>query len=215
MSGNHRICLFLILLLASGRAIAQNSINDTIRIGVISVNGNDAPIILLPDFSFNDQSLSAADRIRRDKLRNDIFVTYPYAITAAAILKDVNANLDKIDSRRDRKKYLKSIDKTLDAAFKDPLKNLSIDQGHVLIKLIDRQTGQNCYSIIKELKGGFSAMVWQSVGVFFNNSLTRDYDPDGDDREIEAMVKDLEASNAYRYQVYQQNQLLKKIAKQK
>jgi uncharacterized protein DUF4294 len=85
----------------------------------------------------------------------------------------------------------------------------------VLIKLIDRQTGQNCYSIIKELKGGFSAMVWQSVGVFFNNNLTRDYDPEGDDKEMEGFIKDLEASNVYRYQLYQQDQMLKKIAKHK
>jgi len=216
MTGKLRICLlFAIPVLISVKAGAQGSINDTIRVGVISANGQDVPLIFLPEFVFNTPSLDPEDRKKREKLRNDIFVVYPYAITAAAILKNVNANLDQLDSRKERKRYLKSIDKTLDQAFKDPLKNLSIDQGHVLIKLIDRQTGQNCYSIIKELKGGFSAMLWQSVGVFFNNNLTRDYDPEGDDREMEAFVRDLEASNAYRYQLYQQDQMLKKIAKHK
>jgi Domain of unknown function (DUF4294) len=208
------ILLFFTLTAISG-ARAQLSANDTIRVGVISVDGIDRPVILLPESAVNATYFDDDDRKRRNELRNNVFVVYPYAIAAAAILKDVNANLDKLDGRRDRKKYLKSIDKTLDAAFKEPLKNLSIDQGHILIKLIDRQTGQNCYSIIKELKGGFSAMIWQSVGVFFNNNLARDYDPEGADRELETFVKDLETSNAYQYQLYQQQQLMKKIAKQK
>jgi hypothetical protein len=207
------LLLFAIPVLMSMQTGAQTSVNDTIRIGVISENGHDIPMVLLPEFETKADYINAEDRKRRDKLRSDIFVVYPYAIAAATIFKDVNDNLDKLDRRRDRKKYLKSIDKTLDNTFKEPLKNLSIDQGHILIKLINRQTGQNCYSIIKELKGGLSAVVWQGVGVFFNNNLNRDYDPEGDDKEIETFVKDLEASNSYRYQLYQQEALLKKIRK--
>jgi len=205
--------VFLAWLMTPCKTYAQNSVNDTIRLGAVTENGKTYPMILLPEFITTGSFIDASERIRRDKLRNDIFVVYPYAITAAAIFKEVNTNLEKLDGRRSRKKYLKSIDKSLDVAFKEPLKNLSIDQGHVLIKLIDRQTGQNCYSIIKELKGGFNAMLWQSVGVFFNNNLTRDYDPEDKDREIEAFVKDLESSNSYRYQLYQQQALLKKVAK--
>lgn len=146
-------------------------------------------------------------------MRNDIYITYPYAITAAALLKDLHDSLEIMDRRRDRKHYIKDIDKKLDHIFKDPLKNLSIDQGHVLIKLINRQTGQNCYSIIRELKGGISAVVWQGVGVMFNNNLRHDYEPEGKDMEMEAMVKVLEGSNNYRYQLYMQDVLMKKIAK--
>jgi hypothetical protein len=210
----HRIwLLFALPALISIQAGAQTSVNDTIRIGVISEKGQDVPMILLPEYEIKAEYLNAGDRIRRDKLRNDIFVVYPYAIAAATIFKDVNDHLDKLDGRRDRKQYLKSIDKTLDNTFKEPLKNLSIDQGHILIKLINRQTGQDCYSIIKELKGGFSAMIWQSAGVFFNNNLRHEYDPEGDDKEVETFVKDLETSNSYRYQLYQQEALLKKIRK--
>jgi hypothetical protein len=184
--------------------------NDTLRLGSITENGAVYPIVFLDEFILKDRLGSPEDRARRNRLRNDIFIVYPFAITAASIFKDVNENLEKMDRRHDRKKYLKTIDKSLDVAFKEPLKNLSIDQGHVLIKLVNRQTGQNCYSIIKELKGGINAMVWQSVGVFFNNSLTREYDPEGRDKEIETMVKELEASNNYRYQLYMQQALLKK-----
>jgi hypothetical protein len=204
------LIISVMLLFKAHVVSAQISVNDTIRVGAIMENGQIVPMVLLPEFVKPAQLMDPAERTRREKLRSDIYVTYPYALTAATIFKEVNDNLDKMDARRDRKKYLKTVDKKLDRVFKEPLKNLSIDQGHVLIKLINRQTGQNCYSIIKELKGGFSAVVWQSVGVFFNNSLTRNYDPEDGDKEVESIVKDMEASNAYRYQLYQQEALLRK-----
>jgi hypothetical protein len=99
----------------------------------------------------------------------------------------------------------------LDATFKEPLKNLSVDQGHVLVKLINRQTGRNCYSIIRELKGGLNAVLWQSVGVLFNNNLRHEYDPEGKDKELESLVQVLEGSSNYRYQLYLQQEMMKKI----
>ncbi len=207
------ICLTMICLLAGGAAVAQQGVNDTIRLGATMENGVAYPMVFLDEYVKIGPYINAEDRIRRDKLRRDIYVVYPYAITAATILKDVNGNLEKMDGRRERKQYLKAVDRQLDAAFKQPLKNLSVDQGHVLVKLINRQTGQNCYSIIREMKGGFSAVLWQSVGILFNNNLRHDYDPADEDQEIEAMVQVLEASAAYRYQLYAQNELMKKVPK--
>lgn len=205
--------LLVLLILAGGRLPAQESVNDTIRLGATMVNGVNYPTIFLPEFEKTGVYIDGQDRIRRDKLRRDIYVVYPYAITAATIMKDVSATLDTLDRRRDRRRYLKSVDRQLDIAFKEPLKNLSVDQGHVLIKLINRQTGQNCYSIIRELKSGLSAVVWQSVGLMFNNNLRHNYDPTDKDMEIEAMVQILEGSTNYRYQLYMQAELLKKVPK--
>ncbi len=202
-----------LILLSLSAAVSAQSGNDTLRVGAAMYNGVSIPAGLLPEINITSTFIDAAQRAKMNKLRNDVYVTYPYALAAAAILKDVNANLDKMPDRRSRKKYLKEIDRQLDQTFKTALKNMSIDQGNVLIKLIDRQSGQNCYSIIKDMKGGFSAMVWQSVGVLFNNNLARDYDPEDRDKDLEGIVKDLEASNAYRYQLYQQEALLKKVAK--
>lgn len=208
------LSLFVSMLLAAtGNAMAQESINDTIRLGAITENGKVFPMAFLPEYFKTGLYINSEDRIRRDRLRRDIYVTYPYAITAAAIMKDVNATLDTLERRKDRKRYLKSVDRQLDASFKEPLKNLTIDQGHVLIKLINRQTGRNCYSIIRELKGGFSAVLWQSVGVMFNNNLRRDYDPEDKDKEMENMVEILEASANYRYQLYLQQEMMKKVPK--
>jgi hypothetical protein len=208
------LCLCVGMLgAATGNAIAQESKNDTIRLGAITENGRVYPMAFLPEYFKTGLYINGEDRIRRDRLRRDIYVVYPYAITAAAIMKDVNATLDTLERRKDRKRYLKSVDRQLDASFKEPLKNLTIDQGHVLIKLINRQTGKNCYSIIRELKGGFSAVLWQSVGVMFNNNLRRDYDPEDKDKEMETMVQILEASANYRYQLYMQQEMMKKVPK--
>lgn len=192
---------------------AQQSAYDTIRVGGTIINGFNYPTAFLPEFEISSTFINPADRLRRDRLRRDIYIAYPYAITAAAILKDVSHTLDSLDGRRDRRRYLKEIDRQLDASFKEPLKNLTVNQGHVLIKLINRQTGQNCYSIIRELKSGFSAVVWQSVGLMFNNNLRQNYDPTGRDQEMEAMVQILEGAANYRYQLYMQAELMKKIPK--
>lgn len=190
-------------------ASGQVSVNDTIRLGAITEAGHTYPMIFMDEVVVRGVMIDPEERNRRNKLRNDLYAAYPYALAAASILKDVHANLEKLDDHRARKRYLKSIDRTLDATFKAPLKSLTIDQGHILVKLIDRQTGQNCYSIIREFKGGASAFVWQSVGVFFNNNLVREYDPQGRDKELEAFVQELEASNFYRFQIYQQQALLR------
>jgi len=201
------------LLSASGRCIAQEGENDTIRLGAVIENGKTYPMAYLPEFIKTGLYIDGETRLRRDRLRRDVYVVYPYAITAASIMKDVNASLDTLETRRERKRYLHSVDRQLDATFKEPLKNLSVDQGHVLIKLINRQTGQNCYSIIREMKGGLSAVLWQSVGIMFNNNLRHEYDPEGADAEMESIVKVLEGSTNYRYQLYMQDELMKKVPK--
>ncbi len=211
MTRSQLILLLLVIVLCAARVSAQVGVNDTIRLGAIIENGIAYPMILLPEFEKTGDILNQEEKRRREKLRNDIYVVYPYAITSAAVFNDIHKNLETMDRRRDRKQYLKAMDKNLEAAFKQPLKSLSIDQGHVLIKLINRQTGQNCYSIIKELKGGFNAMVWQGVGVMFNNNLIREYDPEGRDKEVEHYVRELEASMHYRYQLAQQEALLRKV----
>ena len=92
------------------------------------------------------------------RLRNAIYVTYPYARKSGYIINEINAKLAGVTDKEERKKYLKTREKELKKEFADPLSNLSVYQGKVLMKLINRQTGNNCYEIIKEYKGGFTAV---------------------------------------------------------
>lgn len=139
-----------------------------------------------------------AKRREWNRLRNAVYVTYPYARKAGYIINDINAHLASIKDSRDRKKYIQSREKELKKEFSDPLTNLSIYQGKVLMKLINRQTGNNCYNLIREYKGGFSARFWQTVAFFFNSSLKQPYDARGEDKVIEDIVQELERMYGYR-----------------
>lgn len=136
------------------------------------------------------------------RLRNAVYVTYPYARIAGQTINDINLNLQGVSAKKDRKKYIKSREKELKKQFSDPLENLSVYQGKVLMKLINRQTGNNCYEIIKEYKGGVNARFYQTVAFFFGSSLKQDWDlSDPVDRQIENIVKEIDGiwyNNPYR-----------------
>lgn len=129
------------------------------------------------------------------RLRNAVYVCYPYARTAGVTINDINARLAGISSKKERKDYLKSREKELKKQFSDPLSNLSVYQGRVLMKLINRQTGNNCYELIKEYKGGLNARMYQTVAFFFGSSLKQDWDiTDKNDRQIENFVKEIDGA---------------------
>jgi Domain of unknown function (DUF4294) len=126
------------------------------------------------------------------RLRNAVYVTYPYARKAGLIMNEMNAKLALLSSDGERKSYIQSREKDLKREFTTPLESLSIYQGRILMKLINRQTGNNCYNIIKDYKGGFTARFWQTVAFFFGSSLKQPYDPKGDDQAIETIVQEVE-----------------------
>jgi hypothetical protein len=129
------------------------------------------------------------------RLRNAVYVTYPYAKKASYIINDVNRNLNAIKDPTARKKYLSSREKELKKEFTAPLTALSVYQGKVLMKLINRETQNSCYNIIKEYRGGFSARFWQTIAWVFGSSLKQDYDPKGEDADMEMIV--LEVARMY------------------
>lgn len=126
------------------------------------------------------------------RLRNAVYVTYPYARKAAFIINDINYKLAKIPKKGDRKRYIKSREKELKKQFADPITNLSVYQGKVLMKLINRQTGNNCYEILKEYKGGVNARVFQTVAFVFGSNLKQPYDAHNNDSDIERIVMEVE-----------------------
>ena len=126
------------------------------------------------------------------RLRNAIYVTYPYARKAGAIMNEMNAALAAMKNDNKRKSYIKSREKELKKEFADPLTNLSVYQGKVLMKLINRQTGNNCYEIIKEYKGGFTARFWQTLAFVFGSNLKQPYNASTTEKEMEVIVQEVE-----------------------
>lgn len=211
----HKVVIYILILLTllakTEHSYAQPRGNDTILLGGIVVDKDTFAMVFLEDFYLTGKLPRhlAKQREAYNRLRYNIYKVYPYAIIAAEVLKDVDVNLAKYeDDRKKRKEYLKSVEKELNKRFKGELENMTISQGQLLVKLINRQTGKNCYGIIKELKGGFSAVVWQSVALLFNNSLKREYDPYDRDKEIENIVVELEANYYYKYKYQRQNALI-------
>lgn len=129
------------------------------------------------------------------RLRNAVYVTYPYAKKASYIINDVNHQLLGIKDPVARKKYLSSREKELKKEFTAPLTALSVYQGKVLMKLINRETRNSCYNLVKEYRGGFSARFWQTIAWVFGSSLKQDYNPRGEDAEMESIV--LEVARMY------------------
>jgi hypothetical protein len=137
------------------------------------------------------------------RLRNAVYVAYPYARVAGATINEINRSLQGVDSKKDRKALIKTREKELKKQFSDPLSNLSVYQGKILMKLINRQTGNNCYSIIKEYKGGLNARFYQTVAFFVGGNLKQEWDLKENtmDRQIENIVKEIDGSwygNPYR-----------------
>lgn len=168
--------------------------NDTIPVPAMIFENQYIPGNVLPWMVVSRRYPKHLLRKKREwtRLRNAVYVTYPYARKAGMIMNDININLAKIENKEERKKYLKTREKELKKEFADPLAELSVYQGKVLMKLINRQTGNNCYELVKEYKGGFSARFWQTVAFVFGSSLKQPYEAHAGDREIELIVKEVE-----------------------
>ena len=188
-----RYLIFLIILLGSQVAFAQESKNDTITTEAVLYNGDVISMQTLEYvyiYSFKS-GWNAKKAAAYNRLRNAVYVTYPYAKRAGAIMNDINSNLVGTIDKQKRKNYIHSREKELKKEFTDPLTNLSVYQGKVLMKLINRETGNNCYEIIKEYKGGFTARVYQTVAFLFDSNLKQAYNPEKDDMVVEAFVQEV------------------------
>jgi hypothetical protein len=170
--------------------------NDTIVVQAIVVDGETYPYSELEEVTISKLPYKEMLQQKQayNRLRNAVFVTYPYARQAGVVINDVNVHLLTVTDKGERKKYIKSREKDLKKRFTEPLSNLSVYQGKVLMKLINRQTGNNCYEIIKEYRGGLQARFYQTVAFFVGSSLKQPYDHQNDvtDRQIEAIVREID-----------------------
>jgi Domain of unknown function (DUF4294) len=193
LSRFNKLILIILMLIGVQKTHAQTiGANDTIKTLSIIYEGDTIPLQNL-EYVYVYGKLSAAAKAAYAKYN----VTYPYAMRAGAVMNDINANLVGVTDKSKRKEYIRTREKELKKEFTNPLTNLSIYQGKVLMKLINRETGSNCYEIIKEMKGGFTARFYQTVAFFFDSNLKQSYDADTDDATIEKIVKEVQRMYGY------------------
>jgi hypothetical protein len=187
-------CLFsAVLSPSSSQAQWKAGTNDTLLVPYVIV-GQDTMTYGEMDLVIVSAKMTEAQKEAYRKwtrLRNAVYVTYPYAMKASSVINEINFALGRIHDQKDRQAYLKSRERDLKKEFTTPLTQLSVYQGKVLMKLINRETSNTCYEIVKEYKGGFSAQFWQTVAWVFGSSLKQQYDPQGDDAEMEPIVKEV------------------------
>jgi hypothetical protein len=123
-------------------------------------------------------------------LQNRVYKVYPYAKTASDRLTAMNKNLEKLKSKKDKKKYFKIIEDYMENEFKTKLKKLSRKQGQILVKLIHRQTGFSTFDIIKDYKSGWKAFWSNNTARLFDINLKKKYQPfeDNEDYLIETIL---------------------------
>ena len=170
-------------------------VNDTVIVEACpEPNGDTIPCSWLQDMYVTGQLRGIFKKRYTEwtRLRNAVYVTYPYAIKASQVMNIINAQLANVKDQKKRKEIIQANEKQLKSEFADKLTQLSVYQGKVLMKLINRQTGNNCYEIIDDYKGKFSAGFWQTVALIFGSNLRQPYDPNGDDHDMETIVQDVE-----------------------
>ena len=145
--------------------------------------------LIFPPGKFDTRKEAA----RFDRLVYNIRIVYPYAKLAGMKLKQIKSVLDTIKNDKQRKAFLRKSEKELDAQFGDQIRDMTYSQGKILIKLIYRETGASTFVIVKELKGGFNAFIWQTLARIFGYDLKTIYDPQGQDEPIERVVQMIDA----------------------
>jgi hypothetical protein len=132
---------------------------------------------------------------RYQRLIYNLKKVYPYALVVRARLGAINEELEKIPDDRDRKRYLRQAEKDIFGEYEDDVRDMTITQGRLLIKLIDRETRNTSYELIRQYRGNFSAAFWQGIARIFGTDLKAEYDPYGEDAVIEIILHELESGN--------------------
>ncbi len=184
----------VIALVLFGFVQTANSQADTLNWYKGSIIGSDtmAVVNLGQAVVSNNQSYANRYQKRYFRLEKKVLKVYPYAQAAGDLMHQYELHLSELKTERERKRYLKKAEDELKSEFEGEIKDMTISEGLILIKLIDRQTGDTSYELIKELRGSFSAFLWQSVARLFGSNLKEDYSPEEEDIVIENIVRRIE-----------------------
>ena len=159
-------------------------------VGVSDYKGEKIPHITLPTYYAYAPLIFQNNRqpTYYDRLVRDVKKTSPLAMEIRDIIYETEAHLKTLPDKRAQKTYLDNKEEELKEIYTPKMKRLTLRQGKLLIKLIDRECDQNAYQLIKLFMGSFKAVFYQSFAKLFGASLKKTYDPTGEDFLIERVV---------------------------
>ena len=195
----HRLLIIFVLSCCPGILFSQDTVffdPDTIDIedfevikGIV-LDGKKVPhsviqaVQVFPHREFKNKRQAR----RYSRLVTNLKKVYPYAKLARKRLGEMERHMASLESAREKRKYINQLEEELKEEFEDDLRQMTFTQGRLLIKLIDRETGETTYKWIKELKGSFSAFFWQAIARIFGSDLKTEFDKSGEDRIIDEIL---------------------------
>ena len=199
----------MVLYLSNASNIAQNDIvvpdsllQKYVNAGIIELmitdKGDTVPVFIMPVAtltSSNDPMYES--RYRR--MKDNTIKVYPYAHKAVNLMKEIDEVTNELDRRKDKKKYLNKLEDELKDQFKHELTNLTTTQGKILVNIIERETDQRFFDIVKDLKSGVSAFFFQQIGKRYGYDLKDGYNV-AENQMLEKILTDLDADP--KYEVY-------------
>lgn len=182
---------FISLLYNASPAAAQ----EAVMARAIIIDGDTLPIIALDDVRIYGPIIfkTKHEAVKFTRLIRDVKIAYPFARVVGIKVKEYNDIIATSASKSEKKAKMKEAEAELKKQFENDIKNLTETQGIILMKLIDRETGESSYELIKDFRGGLMAVFYQSLGTLFGYNLKITYDPSGEDKDIEQIVLMLES----------------------
>ena len=192
------IILFLITI-GSLRISGQTTPYDTTivhhdgRVMRIRISGTDTLFVAtIPEVIVKAPRIFANDEEYRQYMRYRRYTTdvLPYAIESIKLYRQYERETAGMN-RGQAKKYARKLQKDVREDFTDPLKDLTRTQGKILVKMIERHLNTPMYDVLKNVRGGFTATKWQTVGKLYGYDLREGYSP-GEDKILDLILNDFE-----------------------
>jgi hypothetical protein len=188
------IFVLISITVAVSLKLSAQTINPIVTRAAVML-GDTIPIVDLREVEILSLKIPKTERERKYNARliRNIKKVYPFAKLAGIKLRQYDILLSKVKTDKERKQLMKKAEKEIKDQYGESLKNLTFSQGKILIKLIDRETQNTSYDIVKDLRGNFTAFFYQAFARLWGYNLKTKYNPEGEDKKIETIVKMIDA----------------------
>jgi hypothetical protein len=195
-----RFVLVGILALSPSLIFAQATTNPSNNKGIqctsVVVDGDTVPVVYYDQVQiWGEKSVRPAESKQWERLVRNVKKAYPYAKLAGVKFNEYSQRISTVKNEKTKKAMMKQAEDEIEAQFGNELRDLTFSQGKILLKLVDRQTSNSSYDIVKDFRGNFRAFFYQSFARLFGYDLKARYDPLGEDADIERIVLMIESGN--------------------
>lgn len=185
------IIVVILILLSTSSIYAEERRQDRVNVALSTVyKGDTIPSFEMFEVTIYGRRTYTSKRKQRkyDKMVHNVVKTYPLALEVKAILVETYLYLQTLPDDKAKERHIEQVEKGVWNQYLPIMKGLTLSQGKMLIKLIDRECNQTGYELINAFMGGFKANFYQVFASLFGATLKKEYDPLGEDADIEEII---------------------------